>query len=93
MTENEAKKIIKLIKEGKYFASRFQDAEWGIEYIKNEGFRVWSREMYLRSDREGNIIDNSSSEVNIVEEEEAIKKVMAYNFERFKNSLRDKNQE
>ena len=44
MTEKEAKKIIKQLKAGKRFITRFQEDEWGIDYLGNGRFHKWSRQ-------------------------------------------------
>ena len=44
MTETEAKKIVKQLKTGKRFITRFQEDEWGIDYLGNGRFHHWSRQ-------------------------------------------------
>ena len=44
MTEPEAKKIVKQLKTGKRFITRFQEDEWGIDYLENGSFRQWFRQ-------------------------------------------------
>ena len=44
MTEAEAKKIVKQLQAGKRFITRFQEDEWGIDYLGNGRFRHWSRQ-------------------------------------------------
>lgn len=44
MTETEAKKIVKQLKTGKRFITRFHEDEWGIDYLENGRFRQWSRQ-------------------------------------------------
>ena len=44
MTEQEAKQIITQLKAGKQFITRFQEDEWGIDYLGNGRFHKWSRQ-------------------------------------------------
>ena len=44
MTEAEAGKIVEQLKTGKRFITRFQEDEWGIDYLGNGRFHHWFRQ-------------------------------------------------
>ena len=78
MTESEARKIVKQLKSGKRFITRFQEDEWGIDYLGNGRFRKWYRQGMFE-------VKDSSEEVN---EAEIIKTLSLYNFDMIAKRLR-----
>lgn len=78
MTEKEAIQIIKQLKAGKRFITRFQEDEWGIDYLGNGRFHKWSRQ--------GMFEVNESSEN--VDEAEIIRTLSLYQFDIINKRLR-----
>jgi hypothetical protein len=78
MTKSEARKIIKQLKSGKRFITRFQEDEWGIDYLGNGRFRQWSRQGMFE-------VKESSDEVD---ETALITLLCKYDYETIKIRLR-----
>ena len=60
MTETEAQKIIKQLKANKRFITRFQEEEWGIDYLGNGRFRHWSRQGMFEAKESAEEIDETA---------------------------------
>ena len=78
MTEAEAQKIVQQLKSGKRFITRFQEDEWGIDYLGNGRFRHWSRQGVFA-------VKESSDEVD---EAAIINLLGKYDYEIIKTRLR-----
>ena len=84
MTLAEAKKIIKELHNGKHYITRFQEQEWGIEYLtEKKVFREWGRETDLSGRGNDKSFDKSISET------EAIDLFLRYDFKRVLSGLKD----
>jgi hypothetical protein len=89
MTKEEAKQFIALLKEGKIFGTRFQENEWGMNYLENGKFRKWSRTMKMFTNEKGKLDsrdDHSEEEMT----EEAVFELFTkyYKFDVMVNKLR-----
>ena len=60
MTESDAKKIVNELKTGKRFITRFQEDEWGIDYLGNGRFRQWSRQGLFEVKESSEEVDEAS---------------------------------
>ncbi len=60
MTEAEAQKIVKQLKTGKRFITRFQEDEWGIDYLGNGRFRHWSRQGMFAVNESSDEVDEAA---------------------------------
>lgn len=43
MSEEEARRFVAQLQNGKRFATRFQEDEWGLDFLGNGRYRKWSR--------------------------------------------------
>lgn len=84
MNREEAVEFVSFLKNGKSYATRFQEQEWGLFYEPNLGtFREWGRELDTRTG-EINTFDKTLSEAELVE-----RLMTYYNFKKMIEGLRD----
>ncbi len=83
LTAAEAKKILKELKAGKRFATRFQEQEWGLYYSDGDDRYIeWGRE----ADLSGRGKDRSFE--NRLSEDEAIGLLKQYSYNRTRGGMR-----
>ena len=89
MTATEAKQFIAFMKEGEIFGTRFQESEWGMNYLKNGQNRKWSRSVDFFTKEKG--VLNANQEYSEEEmTEEAVFELFTkyYKFDIMVNKLR-----
>lgn len=83
MNRTEAEQFVSLLKEGRSFVTRFQEQEWGLEYLPDtDRFREWGREEDYGAGTARNFDET-------ITEEQLIEKLMKYySLEIMKHGLR-----
>ncbi len=54
MTEQEALKILKQLKKGKKFGTRYKADEWGVKYTSDNKYEKWTRIVEVFTNEQGN---------------------------------------
>jgi len=78
MTREEAQRFVGQLKNGKEFATRFQEEEWGLRLLDGDQFQKWSHRVELFTNDKGEMDGRDENSQEILTEEQVIELMMKW---------------